>query len=50
MTKTQKTAALWFVGGFAMLVAGILSSEMRPMSLLAGVLFFAVGLRSIVRA
>ena len=49
MTKPQKTAALWFLGGLLLVVSGLLSDPRRPLAVIAGVLFFAVGISSIVR-
>lgn len=49
MTKPQKTASLWFLGGVALVVAGLLSDPHRPLAIVAGVLFFVVGISSIAR-
>ena len=49
MTKPQKTAALWFLGGVALVVAGLLSDPRRPFAVVAGVLFFVVGFSTIAR-
>ena len=50
MTKLQKTAALWFLGGVALVVAGLLSDPHRPLAVVAGVLFFAVGISTLARS
>jgi hypothetical membrane protein len=43
MSKTRRVAALWFLGGVALLLAGVLGEPRRPFSIIAGVLFFVVG-------
>jgi hypothetical protein len=45
----RKTAILWFLGGAAFLVAGLISEPRRPLTLIAAAAFFAVGVASIVR-
>ena len=47
--NSKKTAILWFIGGTAFLVAGLISEPPRPLTLVAAVAFFAVGIASIMR-
>jgi hypothetical protein len=49
MTKSRKLALLWFVGGVAFLVAGLLSSPRQPFALAAGLLYFAVAITTLKR-
>jgi hypothetical protein len=49
VNKSQRVAALWFVGGIALLVAGLTTDPQRPLTIIAGILFSIVGLVSIRR-
>lgn len=49
MTKSQKAAALWFLGGGAFILAGLIAEPGRPLAIGVGALFVGVGLVSIVR-
>lgn len=49
MTKTDKTALLWFVAGVASTVGGAFAEPHRVLAIVAGVLFFALSLQSVVR-
>lgn len=50
MTKPQKTAALWFLGGVALVVSGLIAEPRRALAVVAGVLFFAVGISTLARS
>lgn len=47
--SNRKTAILWFLGGAAFLVAGLISEPRRPLTLIGAAAFFAVGVASLVR-
>jgi hypothetical protein len=49
MTRSQKVAVLWFLGGAAFLVAGLITEPRRPLTIGVGILFFVVGIVSITR-
>ncbi len=49
MNKSQRVPALWFVGGIALLVAGLTTDPQRPLTIVAGILFSIVGVVSIRR-
>jgi len=46
----RRTAVLWFIGGAAFLVAGLLSESRSPLAFVAAIAFFAVGIASILRS
>lgn len=48
--STRRTAALWFTGGIAFLVAGLMSEPRNLLTFVAAIAFFAVGIASILRS
>ncbi len=44
MTKSRRAAMLWFLGGGALLAAGLIETPHRLLSIAAGILYFAVGI------
>jgi len=48
--STRRTAVLWFIGGTAFLVAGLMSEPRSLLTFVAAIAFFAVGIASILRA
>jgi intracellular septation protein A len=49
MTKSKATALLWFVGGALFVAVWWMSDQRRVLSLIAGVLFFVVGIVTLWR-
>jgi hypothetical protein len=50
MTRSQRSAILWFLAGVAFLVAGLITNPRRPFLIALGAAYFAIAALSLHRA